>query len=128
MADKLKNKNEQEHIPHLTVRRPWGSYTVLEEQPGFKTKRITVNPGGALSLQRHRHRSEHWIVVSGTATVTCDDRVTTVGKNQSAYIPVGDKHRLENRGKMDLQLIEVQVGDYLEEDDIERFDDVYGRC
>jgi len=127
VVDELKKKNAQEHIFHLTVRRPWGSYTVLEEQSGFKMKRITVNPGAALSLQRHQHRSEHWIVVSGTATVTCDDRVTTVAKNQSTYIPVGGKHRLENRGKMDLQLIEVQVGDYLEEDDIERFDDVYGR-
>jgi len=123
----LKKRNAQECILHLTVRRPWGEYTVLEEQPGFKMKRITVESGASLSLQRHQHRSEHWVVVSGTATVTCDDKVTTITCNQSTYIPVGSKHRLDNRGKIPLQLIEIQVGEYLEEDDIERFDDVYGR-
>jgi len=127
VVDELKRRNAQEHILHLTVRRPWGSYTVLEEQPGFKMKRITVKPGGSLSLQRHQHRSEHWVVVSGTATITCDEEVRTITCNQSTYIPVGSKHRLDNRGKIPLQLIEVQVGEYLEEDDIERFDDVYGR-
>ncbi len=123
----LKGRNAQEHLLHLTVQRPWGSYTVLEEQPGYKMKRITVNPGAKLSLQLHQHRSEHWTVVSGTATVMCDDMTRTVTKNQSSYIPVGSKHMLENRGKIPLQLIEVQVGEYLEEDDIERFEDDYGR-
>ena len=91
-------------------------------------KRITVNPSASLSYQRHQHRSEHWVVVTGTATVIKNDEEITITKNQSTYIPVGTKHRLENRGKIPLQLIEVQVGDYLEEDDIERFDDVYGRA
>ena len=127
VVDELKRRNSQEHILHLSVQRPWGSYTVLEEQPGFKLKRITVNPDAKLSLQRHQHRSEHWTVVSGTATVTCDDEPRTITTNQSTYIPVGSKHKLENRGKIPLQLIEVQVSDYLEEDDIERFGDVYGR-
>ena len=127
VVNELNLRNAQEHMLHLTVNRPWGSYTILEEQPGYKMKRITVNPGASLSLQRHQHRSEHWVVVSGTATVTCDDVVTTVTKNQSTYIPVGGVHRLENRGKIDVQLIEVQVGEYLGEDDIERYDDIYGR-
>ncbi|MDQ7090768.1 MAG: mannose-1-phosphate guanylyltransferase/mannose-6-phosphate isomerase [Methylococcales bacterium] len=127
VVEELKKRNATEHLLHLTVRRPWGTYTVLEEQPGVKIKRIIVNPGAALSLQRHQHRSEHWVVVSGTATVTCNNKTMIVTKNQSTYIPVGEKHRLENRGKIDVQLIEVQVGDYVAEDDIERFDDVYGR-
>jgi len=123
----LKDRNAQEYVLHPTVRRPWGSYTVLEEQLGFKMKRITVEPGHSLSLQRHQHRSEHWIVVSGTATVVCDGDTRVVTKNQSTYIPIGSTHRLENRGKIILQLIEVQVGEYLGEDDIERFEDDYGR-
>lgn len=127
VVDTLKRNNAQEHIAHLTVQRPWGSYTVLESANDFKMKRITVKPGQSLSMQRHMHRSEHWIVVAGTATVTRDDEVIAVAKNQSTYIPIGAKHRLENRGKIPLQIIEVQVGEYLEEDDIERFDDIYGR-
>ncbi len=127
VVEELKKRNAQEHLLHLTVRRPWGTYTVLEEQPGFKIKRILVKPGAALSLQSHQHRSEHWVVISGTATVTRNDETIIVTKNQSTYIPVGETHRLENRGKIDVQLIEVQVGDYVAEDDIERFDDVYGR-
>jgi len=123
----LEQRDAQERLLHLTVRRPWGEYTVLEQQSGFKMKRLTVDPGASISLQRHQHRSEHWVVVSGTATVTCDEEVKTVTCNQSTYIPVGSKHRLDNRGKIPLQLIEVQVGEYLEEDDIERFDDQYGR-
>ncbi|MDX8397305.1 MAG: mannose-1-phosphate guanylyltransferase/mannose-6-phosphate isomerase [Mariprofundaceae bacterium] len=116
------------HLEHVTVRRPWGSYTVLEDQTsGYKLKRIEVEPGARLSLQAHQHRSEHWIVVSGTATVTCGDAVTTLPKNTSTYIPIGETHRLENKGKLTLQMIEVQVGDYLGEDDIERFEDNYGR-
>lgn len=127
VVDTLKRNNAQEHIAHLTVQRPWGSYTVLENADDFKMKRITVKPGQSLSMQRHMHRSEHWIVVSGTATVTQNDEVIAVTKNQSTYIPIGAKHRLENRGKIPLQIIEVQVGEYLEEDDIERFEDEYGR-
>ncbi|MBN4060625.1 mannose-1-phosphate guanylyltransferase/mannose-6-phosphate isomerase [bacterium AH-315-I20] len=127
VVEHLKSTNGIEYQEHVTVKRPWGSYTVLENAAGYKMKRIEVNVGASLSLQRHQHRSEHWIVVSGTATVTRDDEVITVSKNESTYIPIGVKHRLANKGKMPLQMIEVQVGDYLEEDDIERFDDIYGR-
>lgn len=128
IVDELKARQAKEHVAHLTVKRPWGYYTVLEDQTtGFKIKRIEVDPGCSLSLQRHQHRSEHWVVVSGTATVVRDGETITVAKNESAYIPIGVKHRLENRGKIPLQIIEVQVGEYLEEDDIERFEDVYGR-
>jgi len=127
VVDELKQSNAQEHLTHLTVERPWGRYTILEEMPGFKIKRISVNPNCELSLQRHQHRSEHWIVVSGTATVTRDDQSEVVIKNQSTYIPIGMTHRLENRGKIPLELIEVQVGEYLGEDDIERFQDRYNR-
>ncbi len=129
IVDSLKQEGSGSyHLEHVTVRRPWGSYTVLEDQnAGYKLKRIEVIPGGRLSLQAHQHRSEHWVVVAGTATVSCGDLVKTVGKNGSAYIPIGEIHRLENRGSLPLQLIEVQVGDYLGEDDIERFDDTYGR-
>jgi len=128
IVDTLKLRGGTEHIEHLTVKRPWGSYTVLENHAeGYKLKRIEVRQGARLSLQAHQHRSEHWVVVSGTATVTCGDEIFTVSKNESAYIPIGKKHRLENRGKIPLQMIEVQVGDYLGEDDIERFEDTYGR-
>ncbi len=123
----LKDLDAPERAIHMTVRRPWGSYTVLEEREGYKMKRITVAPGAKLSLQRHQHRSEHWVVVSGTATVTRGEEIEIVSRNQSTYIPVGTLHRMENRGKLPLQIIEVQVGEYLEEDDIERFDDDYGR-
>ena len=125
--DELQQRNAPEHLSNLTVRRPWGTYTIIEQQVGFKIKRIEVNSGASLSLQAHQHRSEHWVVVSGTATVTCNGKTSIVTKNQSTYIPIGEKHRLENRGKIPVQLVEVQVGDYLEEDDIERFDDVYHR-
>ena len=111
----------------LTVRRPWGAYTVLEEGPGFKIKRIEVNPGGRLSLQSHDKRSEHWVVVAGEATVTRDGEVVTLRKNQSTYVPVGARHRLENLGADPVHIIEVQVGDYVGEDDIHRYDDHYGR-
>ncbi len=127
VVEELKKRNAQEHVLHLTVQRPWGTYTVLEEQTGVRIKRITVKPEGILSLQCHQHRSEHWVVISGTATVTHNNKTITVTKNQSTYIPIGEKHRLENRGKIDVQLIEVQVGEYVGEDDIERFEDVYGR-
>jgi mannose-1-phosphate guanylyltransferase/mannose-6-phosphate isomerase len=113
---------------HRTVARPWGTYTVLQEGPRFKIKRIEVKPGQTLSLQMHHHRSEHWIVVSGTARVTCDDQVKLVAANESTYIPIGTRHRLENPGVVDLVMIEVQCGDYLGEDDIVRFEDKYGRA
>ncbi len=112
---------------HRTVARPWGTYTVLQEGPRFKIKRIEVRPGQSLSLQMHHHRSEHWIVVSGTARVGCDEKSFLVAANESTYIPIGAKHRLENPGVVDLVMIEVQCGDYLGEDDIVRFSDIYGR-
>jgi len=128
IVDELKKTKGTLHLEHVTVRRPWGSYTVLENSGhGYKLKRIDVIPGGRLSLQAHLHRAEHWVVVSGTATITCGDLIRTVPKNGGTYIPIGEKHRLENRGKMPLQLIEVQVGEYLGEDDIERYEDSYGR-
>ncbi len=128
IVDTIKARGSREHIEHRTVMRPWGSYTVLEDHvSGYKLKRIEVNPGSSLSLQSHQHRSEHWVVVSGTATVTRGDKVTTVAKNESTFIPIGEKHRLANQRRIPLQIIEVQVGDYLGEDDIERFDDAYGR-
>jgi len=116
-----------EHELHRTVRRPWGSYNSLEVSERFQVKRIMVKPGEALSLQMHHHRAEHWIVVSGVAEVTCDDKVFLLAENESTYIPLGSKHRLRNPGKLPLDLIEVQSGSYLGEDDIVRFDDVYGR-
>jgi len=128
VVDQLQARGSREHIEHLTVRRPWGSYTVLEDGGlGYKMKRIEVTPGHSLSLQRHQHRSEHWVVVSGTATVTRDDETFTVSKNESTYIPIGMRHRLANKGKIPLQIVEIQVGEYVGEDDIERFDDSYGR-
>jgi mannose-6-phosphate isomerase len=107
--------------------RPWGTFHVLDEQPGFKVKRITVNPTGRLSLQSHKHRSEHWTVVNGTATVTVDAAVLTLTRGQSVDIPLGAKHRLENFGAEIVEIIEVQFGEYLGEDDIVRYEDVYQR-
>jgi mannose-6-phosphate isomerase len=107
--------------------RPWGSFHVLEEQPGFKVKRIFVNPGGRLSLQSHDHRGEHWTVVEGLATVTVGDRVFELSRAESIDIPQGAKHRLENFGNEPVTVIEVQFGNYLGEDDIVRYDDVYNR-
>jgi mannose-1-phosphate guanylyltransferase/mannose-6-phosphate isomerase len=127
IVTRIKAQKREEYLLHRTVFRPWGSYTILEEQPRFKIKRLTVNPGVKLSLQMHHHRSEHWVVVSGTARVTCGDKVYLVHENQSTYISAGDKHRLENPGTMILELIEVQNGSYLGEDDIVRFDDDFGR-
>ncbi|BBU67990.1 phosphomannose isomerase/mannose-1-phosphate guanylyl transferase [Fluviibacter phosphoraccumulans] len=112
---------------HRTVARPWGTYTVLEEAPGFKIKRIEVKPGASLSLQMHHHRSEHWVVVNGTAKITNGDNVILIQANESTYIPAGQKHRLENPGIIPCVMIEVQCGAYLGEDDIVRFDDKYGR-
>lgn len=127
LVNRIKAENRDEHRLHRTVYRPWGSYTVLEEQPRFQIKRLTVNPGVKLSLQMHYHRSEHWVVVRGTARVTCGDKTFLVHENQSTYISAGEKHRLENPGNIALELIEVQNGSYLGEDDIVRFDDDYGR-
>lgn len=123
----LAERGSTEHHEHLTVNRPWGSYTVLEEAPGFKLKRIEVAPNGRLSLQSHKHRSEHWVVVRGKALVTRGPSSTVLSENESTFIPAGVKHRLENIGDEPLQIIEVQVGSYVGEDDIERFDDQYGR-
>ena len=124
---RIKADNKEEYRLHRTVYRPWGSYTVLEEEPRYKIKRISVKPGAKLSLQMHHHRSEHWIVVKGTAKVTCGDKTFLVQENESTYISAGQNHRLENEGVIPLELIEVQNGSYLGEDDIVRFDDVYGR-
>jgi len=128
VVDVLHQRGSTEHVYHAKVNRPWGSYTVLEEdQDGFKIKRIEVAPGARLSLQSHKRRSEHWVVVSGTATVTNGEEVYTVQKNQSTYIPIGSKHRLENLGSDPLHIVEIQVGEYLGEDDIQRYEDNYGR-
>jgi len=123
----LKAQGHDAHKLHRTVHRPWGTYTVLEEASLFKIKRIVVKPGAALSLQMHHHRSEHWIVVSGMAKVVNGDQEFLVRANESTFIPAGHQHRLENPGMLDLVMIEVQSGEYLGEDDIVRFQDVYGR-
>jgi mannose-1-phosphate guanylyltransferase len=123
----LKARGHDAYKLHTTVHRPWGTYTVLEEGPGFKLKRIEVKPGARLSLQMHNRRSEHWIVVSGVADVVNGERELKLQANESTYIPIGNKHRLGNSGTVPLVIIEVQCGDYVEEDDIVRFEDVYGR-
>jgi len=120
-------KNTELHNIHLTAHRPWGNYTVLEDEEKYKIKRIVVKPGKRLSLQKHFHRSEHWVVVSGTAIVTLGDKETPLRANESIYIPMGEIHRLENAGKLDLVMIEAQIGDYLGEDDIIRVADDYQR-
>ena len=112
---------------HRKVFRPWGWYDTIDESNSFKVKRIHVHPGGSLSLQKHYHRAEHWIVVAGTAKVICGDKVLSLTKNQSTYIPIGTVHRLTNPGETFLELIEVQTGSYFGEDDIVRFDDKYKR-
>lgn len=124
----LKHTKHESCQLHLKVSRPWGSYTTLEEGSGFKMKRICVKPGGSLSLQMHHHRSEHWIVVSGTAMVVNGDTETLLHANESTYIPAGQTHRLTNPGVIECIMIEVQVGVYLGEDDIVRFSDIYGRA
>jgi mannose-1-phosphate guanylyltransferase/mannose-6-phosphate isomerase len=127
IVENLKANDRSEHSLHRIVHRPWGSYDLLESAPRFQVKRIVVKPGARLSLQMHHHRAEHWIVVSGTAEVTCGDKVFLLTENQSTYIPLGSVHRLRNPGQVPLELIEVQSGSYLGEDDIVRLDDVYGR-
>jgi mannose-1-phosphate guanylyltransferase/mannose-6-phosphate isomerase len=127
IVEELKKRKSGEHLVHRTVNRPWGSYTVLEEGERYKIKRLAIYPGAKLSHQLHHHRSEHWVVVAGTARVTNGDRIYDVHPNESTYIPISTKHRLENPGRVPLQIIEVQNGEYLEEDDIVRFDDDYNR-
>jgi len=127
LVDRLKAENRCEHLVHKQVYRPWGWYEGIDDGERFQVKRIMVKPGEKLSLQMHHHRAEHWIVVSGTARVTCGDAVKLLTENQSTYIPLGTSHRLENPGKIDLHMIEVQSGAYLGEDDIVRFEDIYQR-
>lgn len=124
----LKSRGRREASEHLTDYRPWGNYTILGEGADYKIKRIVVNPGQVLSLQMHHHRSEHWVVVSGTALVTIGDREQLICENESVFVPQTVKHRLSNQGKVPLVMIEVQSGRYLGEDDIVRFEDVYGRA
>jgi mannose-1-phosphate guanylyltransferase/mannose-1-phosphate guanylyltransferase/mannose-6-phosphate isomerase len=127
LVDRLKAEKRCEHLVHKQVYRPWGWYEGIDEGERFQVKRIMVKPGEKLSLQMHHHRAEHWIVVSGTASVTCGAEITLLTENQSTYIPLGTTHRLENPGKIDLHMIEVQSGTYLGEDDIVRFEDIYQR-
>lgn len=127
VVDRLKSSGRLEATQHRKVYRPWGAYEVIDGESRFQVKRITVNPGERLSLQMHHHRAEHWIVVSGVARVTRGEEVYLLSENESTFIPLGQKHRLENPGKIPLELIEVQSGSYLGEDDITRFEDNYGR-
>jgi len=127
IVERLKADERVEATAHLVERRPWGSFAVLLEGERFKIKEITVNPGASLSLQMHHHRSEHWVVIEGTARITCGDEARLLSENESTYIPVGTKHRLQNPGVVSLRIVEVQCGAYVGEDDIVRFEDVYGR-
>jgi mannose-1-phosphate guanylyltransferase/mannose-6-phosphate isomerase len=128
VVDHLKAKERTEHLHHTRVYRPWGHYEGIDAGDRFQVKRITVKPGEKLSLQMHHHRAEHWVVVSGTARVTCGESVKLLSENESTYIPIGMNHRLENPGKVPLHIIEVQSGSYLGEDDIVRFEDIYQRA
>ena len=127
LVDRLKSLGRPETRLHREVFRPWGSYDSVDAGDRFQVKRLKVNPGAQLSLQMHHHRAEHWIVVSGTARITCNDKVFLLAENESTYIPIGATHRIENPGKVPLYIIEVQSGSYLGEDDIVRFEDTYGR-
>ncbi len=127
LVHRLKQQGRYEHSLHREVFRPWGSYDSIESGPRFQVKRLKVKPGATLSLQLHHHRAEHWIVVTGTARITRGEEVFLLEENQSTYIPIGVKHRIENPGKIPLHIIEVQSGSYLGEDDIVRFEDRYGR-
>jgi len=128
IVGRIKREGRSEAAAHRKVYRPWGAYDSIDNGDRFQVKRITVKPGATLSLQMHHHRAEHWIVVSGTAEVTRGDEVILLSENQSTYIPLGVTHRLKNPGKLPLELIEVQSGSYLGEDDIVRFEDQYGRA
>jgi mannose-1-phosphate guanylyltransferase/mannose-6-phosphate isomerase len=127
IVDQLRSAQRVEAVNHRRVNRPWGAYETIDIAPRFQVKRITVNPGESLSSQMHYHRAEHWVVVSGTARITTGDKVIILSENQSTYIPLGQTHRLENPGRIPLELIEVQSGSYLGEDDIVRFEDIYNR-
>jgi mannose-1-phosphate guanylyltransferase/mannose-6-phosphate isomerase len=127
IVDFLKKNDRHEHINHSKVYRPWGNYEEIDLSDGFKVKRITVKAGGKLSLQSHKHRAEHWVVVNGIATVICGDKEIELKADESTYIPKGQKHRLINKTDKNVELIEVQSGDYLGEDDIVRYEDIYGR-
>jgi mannose-1-phosphate guanylyltransferase/mannose-6-phosphate isomerase len=127
IVNQLKKENRSECDSHRKVYRPWGSYDAIDNGERFQVKRIIVNPGEQLSLQMHHHRAEHWIVVQGTAKVRCGDKTLLLSENQSTYIPLGETHQLINPGKVPLEIIEVQSGTYLGEDDIVRLEDVYGR-
>jgi mannose-1-phosphate guanylyltransferase/mannose-6-phosphate isomerase len=127
IVDQLKKQGRPEGSIHRKVFRPWGWYDGIDAGERFQVKRIVVKPGGTLSLQMHHHRAEHWIVVSGTARVTKGETTFLLSENESTFIPLGTTHRLENPGRVDLEMIEVQSGSYLGEDDIVRFEDVYGR-
>jgi mannose-1-phosphate guanylyltransferase/mannose-6-phosphate isomerase len=128
LVSELSLQKRSERTAHRKVHRPWGWYDSIDESERFKVKRILVRPGASLSLQKHHHRAEHWIVVKGTAEVTCGSKVTILSENQSTYIPLGEVHRLVNPGAIDLEIIEIQSGSYLGEDDIVRFEDNYGRA
>ncbi|HUC96137.1 MAG TPA: phosphomannose isomerase type II C-terminal cupin domain, partial [Candidatus Saccharimonadales bacterium] len=128
LVDQIKQEpGNKEFKEHKTMYRPWGRYTVLSEDNDFKVKFIHVDPGGRLSLQSHSHRSEHWVVVKGVGKITVGDKIMTLHPNESIYVPVETKHRLENTENSELTIVEVATGDYLEEDDIKRYDDVYNR-
>jgi mannose-1-phosphate guanylyltransferase/mannose-6-phosphate isomerase len=127
LVERIARQHGPEAETHRKVQRPWGSYDSLDHGERFQVKRIVVRPGGTLSLQKHHHRAEHWVVVRGTAEVTIGTEVKAVHENESIYIPIGAVHRLANQGKIPLELIEVQTGSYFGEDDIERLDDVYKR-
>ncbi|MCB1648687.1 MAG: mannose-1-phosphate guanylyltransferase/mannose-6-phosphate isomerase [Pseudomonadales bacterium] len=127
IVQKLEQQSRAEGVNHVLVYRPWGSYESLAMGAGFQVKHIVVKPGASLSLQMHHHRAEHWVVIKGMATVTCDEQVFTLKENESTFIPLGSRHRLQNLTETPVELIEVQTGSYLGEDDIVRFDDVYGR-
>lgn len=127
IVNALQQQQREEHTLHRKVHRPWGWYDSIDEGGRFKVKRIQVNPGASLSLQKHHHRAEHWVVVNGTAEITCGDKKLLLTENQSTYIPLGEVHRLANPGTIPLEIIEVQSGSYLGEDDIVRFEDTYGR-
>jgi mannose-1-phosphate guanylyltransferase/mannose-6-phosphate isomerase len=127
IVERLKLEDRKEVSEHVTTYRPWGSYTVLEEGERYKIKRVVLNPGEKLSLQKHYHRSEHWVVVKGTAKVTIGDKEIFTHENESVYVPKSTLHRLENPGKVPLEIIEVQNGEYVGEDDIVRIEDHYGR-
>lgn len=126
IVEKIKNEGRQEHFVHREVYRPWGKYDSIDEGSRYQVKRITINPGEGISLQMHYHRSEHWIIVAGTAKVTLDGEVRLLTENESIYIPSGSPHCLQNPGKIPLNLIEVRSGSYLEEDDIIRIRDENG--